>query len=381
VAWQVCGAVALFLVSAACVKIVKTKFQAQQRPAFSNVSIATIDFRANGLDAQVGAELAEHIEAGLRTEPGIASGSLSTGLPLPGMARLSSVSTKGGVQRSERASVIVATPGLFATLGIRLLVGRTFRQSDSVDSDTGPSVAIVSDRLGRRLFADGTVLGKTVVVGGTASAGGTTCTVVGVTAEDVPATAPASLFLALQRGRESKLYVTASAKDARLALTGLRSVLRRESPELAIGFSGTASDFLDRQSYILRKMAEVSGVLGFVGLLLAMVGLYAVLSHVVASRSREIGVRMAVGASRAQVFTLVMREGLSPVAKGILLGMLIGACAPLLARTLVVVDAAPFDYVGLFLVPILFLPTALVAVYLPAAHASRVDPMSVLRDS
>jgi ABC-type antimicrobial peptide transport system permease subunit len=111
-----------------------------------------------------------------------------------------------------------------------------------------------------------------------------------------------------------------------------------------------------------------------------MAGLFGVLTHLVSKRTREIGVRLALGADRADILRLILRDGLQPVCKGLVLGLFIGAAARVAVKTFVVSDVSAFDLTPIVLLPIPFILAALGASYLPAARAARVEPTVALRD-
>ena len=119
--------------------------------------------------------------------------------------------------------------------------------------------------------------------------------------------------------------------------------------------------------------------LGLLTLVLAMVGLYGIQAHVVAQRTREVGVRMALGASVAQIERLVMREGYRPLLQGLFLGLFFGVVVRLLVRAYVNANIQPFDPVAFAMVPIPLVIAASLACYLPARRAARVDPNVALR--
>jgi putative ABC transport system permease protein len=132
--------------------------------------------------------------------------------------------------------------------------------------------------------------------------------------------------------------------------------------------------------FLLRIIAALATVLGALALMLAMAGLYGVLSHLVARRTREIGIRIAIGAERSRIFALILRDGLRPVVKGLALGLGGGALLRVVLRATVVTGISPVDLAVFAIVPIPFVVAALVACYVPAARASRVDPNVALRD-
>jgi putative ABC transport system permease protein len=132
--------------------------------------------------------------------------------------------------------------------------------------------------------------------------------------------------------------------------------------------------------FLLRAISGFATALATLSLALAMAGLFGVLSHVVLRRTREIGIRVALGASRARIFHLILRDGFRPVAKGIVLGLTIGIGARMAVRSWVVTDISAVEPLALIAVPVPFVLAAFLACYLPAARASRVDPNVALRD-
>ena len=145
---------------------------------------------------------------------------------------------------------------------------------------------------------------------------------------------------------------------------------------LLIGlFCGTVLPYL-----VLRIIASLAGSLGGVALLLAMVGLYGVLSHVVARRTREIGIRIAMGADRRRILSLVLRDGFRPVLSGLVIGLFVGVALRVILKATVVTSISPVDLVVFSLVPVPFVLAAVAACYVPAARAARVDPNVALRD-
>ena len=144
--------------------------------------------------------------------------------------------------------------------------------------------------------------------------------------------------------------------------------------------SGTGSTILAGPYFLLRIVGGLATALGFLALVLAMAGLYGVLAHVVARRTREIGIRIAIGAERSRIFALVLRDGLRPVVKGLALGLGAGVLFRIALRATIVTGISPIDPLVFGLVPIPFVVAALVACYVPASRASRVDPNVALRD-
>ena len=144
--------------------------------------------------------------------------------------------------------------------------------------------------------------------------------------------------------------------------------------------AGPASIVLAGPYFAARIAASLARALGALTLVLAMVGLYGVQAHLVARRTRELGVRMALGASHEHIQRMVLKEGFRPVIEGVVLGMLLAVGARLGLRALVSASIQPIDPVIAFpLVPIPLFIAAFVACYIPARRASRVDPNVALR--
>jgi putative ABC transport system permease protein len=180
--------------------------------------------------------------------------------------------------------------------------------------------------------------------------------------------------------REVPVILTARTRSPSRAVGILQSTIRRVDPELATSAVGTGATLLQGPIFILRVISTLATALGTIAMVLAMAGLFGVLSHVVLRRTREIGIRLALGADRARIFRLILLDGLQPVGKGIVLGLTIGVGARMAVRAWVVTDISAFEPLVLVMMPVPFILAALVACYLPAARASRVDPNVALRD-
>jgi ABC-type antimicrobial peptide transport system permease subunit len=156
--------------------------------------------------------------------------------------------------------------------------------------------------------------------------------------------------------------------------------MSRVAPEIAIASMGTGMQMARPELLFFGVMAGLAGTLGSLALVLALAGLFGVLAHIVARRTREIGVRMALGAEAGQIVRLVIREGMSPVLLGVIAGTLFGTIARLGARPLSLALLPAVDTWALALVPVPMLVAGLLACYIPARRAARVDPNMALRD-
>jgi putative ABC transport system permease protein len=281
-------------------------------------------------------------------------------------------------EKSPEVWVIGASPGYFGTMGIPILRGRAFT---AAEIHAGAPVAVVSREMAHRFWGDDDAVGRRLRIG---PPGAPWTTVVGV-AQDVHQEgldkaprpqmyrpfdlAPREAGFFLIRAKGDPAALTAAARKAVAAADP--NVLVHDVAVLEQRLAGSVA----AQRFNLLLLALLSGL----ALALAAVGLYGVLGYIVAERTREIGIRMALGAERRRVLSLVIRQGLTLAAIGIGIG-LPGAFAAsrLLRGSLFGVTAAdPLTYVA---IPLALLLVALLSSWLPARRATRVDPVVALRN-
>ena len=394
VAWQVCGCVALTLVAAMSQRILSTIDRSLPGVPTAPLAVAEIDFSMNARDESQTRRTVDALMTGLRAQSGIERVAASAGLPFgflsPGanyfVTTPDTLDSQAG-DLGQGATLIPSTPGFFEVYDVPILRGRPFTDRDDA---AAPRVAVISERLARTLFHSIDVVGRTVVIsrtrGSTRGAQPETLTIVAVTAN--PDGAPRMslgqhyVFVPWAQRYERSIPVTMAVRGAAppAMLGAMRSTIHRVDAELAVTVSGTGRVVLQGMLFLLRAIAGLSTALAATSLVLAMAGLFGVLSHVVTLRTREIGIRVALGADRRRIFRMILRDGLSPVGKGVVLGLTIGAGARMAVRSWVVTDISAFEPLVFVLIPVPFVLAALVACYLPAARASRVDPNIALRD-
>jgi putative ABC transport system permease protein len=272
-----------------------------------------------------------------------------------------------------------ATPGYFRTMGITLLKGRDF---DARDTDTSAPVAVINRTLAERFFAGENPIGQKVLVWHDEK---TPREIVGVVGDlksaDLTATAGVEMFVPHTQSRslsnDMTLVVRTEGPPA-AATAAVKAALQSIDPVQAAydarTFDAIMGDALARQRFSVTLFAAFAGL----ALALAAVGLYGVMTHVVAGRTHEMGVRMALGARPGEVRGLVVREGMGLLGAGLALGIPAALGAAYVLRTLLY-GVGPGDPVTLGAVVALIATVTWVSAWLPARRATRVDPAQVLR--
>lgn len=272
----------------------------------------------------------------------------------------------------------LVSPNYFRTMGISLLHGRSFTLQDRPDT---PFAAVVSDSFARKFWPNQDAIGKQLNWGGRWN-----FSVVGVVADvrlsALDAPPPPTLYMSMlqtEGGQSARTaFVIRARSDPRALVPDLRRTIWSTDPNLPVydiaTMNGVVADSLAQRRFMLMLLSTFAGI----ALLLAAIGLYGVLSYSVAQRFREMGLRLALGATPASVRALVLKSGLAVVGTGITLGFAGGVIATrLLSRMLFGVSAVdPATYLG---VGAILIVVALLASYVPARRATQVDPMIALR--
>ncbi len=269
-------------------------------------------------------------------------------------------------------------PGYFATVAVPIVLGRPFAQGDRQDA---PAVAIVSEDVAARLWPGEDAIGKRMKMGGPDSKD-VWRTVVGVAARtryrDLR-TSQATLYVPAEQliVTAQALVVQSTAPHARVAEI-VREQVRAMDPAVRASRIVPFADLLREPLARPRFYAIVLGMFGTSALLLAAIGLYAVIAASVRQRYAEIGVRLAVGASPADVRRLIVREGLGLAAIGAVLGLVVAALTTQYLQGLLY-EVTPVDPAALTIATLLLLGAATIASYVPARTAARMDPLTALR--
>ena len=276
-----------------------------------------------------------------------------------------------------RIQMEIVDAGYFATLKIPLVLGRDFAQTDGA---AAPRVAIVNETFVKKLWPDGIALGKGFVLYKER------VTVVGVVrdakyaslTESTPALA---YFPSAQQWRpEHAMLVRSGTVGAEGALvTAIRDAVAALDPALPVPAVVTLKDATGYVLFPQQVTALVAGALGILGLILATVGLYGIISYSVSRRSREIGVRMALGARAGDVERMIVREGMKLATYGVLTGLVLAAGAAQLIGAYLY-GVSPLDAPTFIGMSAVFVIVALLASWLPARRAAAASPLVALRE-
>ncbi|MFL5580620.1 MAG: ABC transporter permease [Gemmatimonadaceae bacterium] len=323
--------------------------------------------------------LHEAVLARLRATPGVRAAGAASAAPLRGRSGMMAFQAEGFAHDPGNLPMgyyQVITPDYLRAMGIRLVRGRDFTDADRAGT---PGVAIIGEALARRWFAGQDPIGKRVGYPWPNDF----LTIVGVAADaqyDAPGkpAEPAIYAPFLQRPEASMVVAVRASGDPARAAQALRAAVAAADPTAAVSDVRTMTERLEASVARPRFTARLLLAFALVALALGAVGVYGVMSYAVSQRTRELGVRLALGARPRDVLTLVARQGGALAALGTALGIAasLGA-ARLLGGLLYGVGAA--DPATFATVPAVLAATALAACWIPARRAARTDPAVVLR--
>jgi putative ABC transport system permease protein len=321
----------------------------------------------------------------LASVPGVRAVSFSHPLPLSGDGNQSSylVEEKADPEpgRSPSTEVFRIAPNFFETMGIRVVAGRAFGPTDLPDS---PRVAVVDTLFAEKNFGPGAdVIGKRFAFGGRPTDSKQWMQIVGVVEHiqnyGLGRDTREQTYLPYAQATPTFVsFVTRTHGAPETVMPSIRTALREVAPQLAVFGTTTMDELLHRSVATQRLTMTLLGTFGGLALTLASVGLYGVLNYTVGQRTREIGVRMALGALPGAVISLVLSQG----ARLAGLGLAIGLASSLIAGRLlqaVLYKVSPFDPVSFALVAGVLTVIGLLACWLPARRATRINPTEALR--
>lgn len=264
----------------------------------------------------------------------------------------------------------------FASLGIPLAAGRPFNLDDRA---AAPPVCIINQTFATRLFPGRVAVGESLLLGAQGKEVGIVGIIHDVRSAGANAPVPEELYVPLAQSPRPGLTLVARTEGGPALLqAAMRSAVQRVDPNVAISFFATLDTNLAQTIGTQKLVAALTAMFAVLALLLSLTGVYSVLAYLVTQRTGEIGVRMALGATRHHVLALMMRSGLGPVVAGVALGLMLSAAGTHLMRQLLFA-IEPFSarvYAG---VALMFLGVSAAACFLPALRASRIDPIVAFR--
>jgi predicted permease len=265
-------------------------------------------------------------------------------------------------------------PRYFETMGITFLAGRDVSWTDRIEA---PRIAVVNEAFARKFFAGAPPVGRRFDLGDGPTE------VVGLVGDvkfqDIRGTPPATVYLPYRQHKQRAMTFAVKTAAEPSALVGsLRATLASLDPNVPIYALRSQEEQIDLAMRQARLFAHLVSSVAVLALLLACLGIYGTLAYSVVRRTPEIGVRMALGADRARVVRMVLRESLAPVVAGLTIGLIAALAGSRLVRAMLF-GLEPNDPVTLAAAALLLLATALLAAWLPSYRASRVEPISALR--
>ena len=355
-------------------------------PGFETSSLVSfgLDPRRNGYSAKETSQLMRRIHDELRASPGTQSSAVAVAQLLTG----GSWSNPMTIQTNERSTtdrdvqLNAVSPGFFATLGIRLIAGRDFDERDSRPlGEGGYRSAVVNESFVKRYLAGRNPLGARIAQGSGPDVK-PDIEVVGVVADfsyrGLREESEQAYFPIFEGDRSGGTFYVKVRGTPEGAFQSIRTIVHNADPALPITYFRTLEEQVNRSLNTERILAALSAAFGTLALLLSLVGLYGVMSFVVTQRTREIGIRLALGATRSAAVWLVLGDALVMIAGGIAIAL---PCVWALGRLVEsqLYDVKPTDPAMIATATLILCSAALGAALIPARRASAVNPTEALR--
>jgi predicted permease len=347
-----------------------------------NLLIASVDPRLHGYTPEQTVEFLSQLRERVAALPGVVSAVCTDFPPLSmsGTRDTFQVTGRPSVGKSNpSADLIMVTPGYFEAMGIPRIAGRDF----GGETMTGPRTAVVNRAFAERVFSGENPVGQHVTAGG-----GVTYQIIGIAGNVKTTTLGEDLTPVLYRSLQQNVaaepplhgytLVVHTARNPAALKEAVRRQIHALDPSMAVFNEETMEEHVRSAFFLPRLAATLFGVFGGIGLVLATVGLYGVMSYAVSRRTREIGIRMAMGAQPGTVERLVLRQGLVLTLIAVALGWPAAWMLSKLAGSFLY-GIDPHDALTFAVVPPFLVAVALVACWFPAQRAGSVEPMQALR--
>lgn len=309
--------------------------------------------------------------------PGVQAAAVSDIVPLSIGGVSTGFKAEGKSTQDRTADCYAVSSRYFETLSIPIVRGRSF----TIDTTTSARVAVVNEMLAHALFGDGNPVGQRI------RSGELTYEIVGLVKNTKSRTLGEDArpvvyrFLDQEIARESSFLgytlMVQTSGSAGAAVQQMRREIAAMDPNMATSNEETMREHLNKALFLPKLVGALFGVFGTVGLLLAIVGLYGVMSYSVSRRTREIGIRMALGAESRGILQLVLREGFVLTAIAMIAGLALALAAAKLTSSLLY-GVSPYDLFTFIAVPVLLALIAGIACLIPARRASQVEPVRAL---
>jgi predicted permease len=363
---------------------VKSMSHAQELdPGFEtkDILLASVDVGLHGYDEVKGRSFYEQIIGRIKSLPGVEEASMATPLPLDAYNYGARIIVEGYVPRyeNERISVGYSIVGhnYFQAMSTPIVEGRTFSE---YDNEKAPRVVIINETMARRYWPNQNPIGKRLQMGKPQSP---YLEIVGIAKDgkyNLLGEPPTEyMFVPFLQNYDGKMTLITRAGNR---TEGLAAAIRQEvaslDSELPVYGIKTMPKFLDRILSGPKSIAGLVSIFGLVALIMAATGLYGVMTYSVTQRTREIGIRMALGAQRRDVLRLVVNQGMQLASVGLVVGL---AASLFLTRLLssLLFAVSTTDPVTYAVVALMLVAIALLACFIPARRATKVDPMIALR--
>ena len=379
-------ALSVMLLAGASLMITSLLKLQRESPGFAPENILTVNIDLASAryseDEKVRAFYTQMLER-VQALPGVQHAGIGNSLPPASLSITDNFTVEGKTfppGQAPLAAVLFVSPGYFQALGVPILRGRNFDDSDRPNT---PLKVIINEKLARTQFGDVDPVGRRMKVGGDERPTNSWMEIVGVVG-DMKLTGlqdeamPAYYETYLQTPWPGSFLVVRTASDPARLAQAVKKAIASVDPDLPVGRIHTMEALLSDSVAPTRFITLLLSVFGGVALLLAAVGVYGVISYRVTLKTHEIGIRMALGARPLDVARMVLSQGMSLTAGGVVLGL---AGAVTLSRVLqgLLFGVAPNDPVTLVGSALLLAAVAGLACYLPARRAARVEPLVALR--
>lgn len=356
-----------------------------------NVVVAPVSLDEREYDRRKGHEFYRNVSEHVGALPGVQAVSLVEGMPGGFMSQSRRSIEIEGYKASPGESLhldsVIVGPSYFTNMKVPFVQGRDF---DERDQDGAPCVAIVNEVFAQRYFGStGSSLGKHLSRGSSRTNEKQVCEIVGVIRDNnwqaLQKEMRPFFALALMQSDYQRMTLLANtAADPASVVSSVRRTIQELDPNMPVTDVQTIGENFDVTLYPFRLLAAVMGACGLMALLLATIGIYGVVSYSVAQRTREVGIRMALGAVRGDILRLVVGQGMILVVWGLALGLLLGfaltrVLTSSIFETELLFGVSATDSLTFAGVTILLALVALAACYIPALRATKVDPVVALR--